>query len=219
MMALLRYAFLKSAREKFLVALLISPAVMLLAPLLGVAALALLQGHGTWPLSIDPRWPPFATSRLMASVGVMLSAISAGAGGFWIFRRERANHSLGSFALAIQTRAIALAATIYGSFAGIVSFLLVVACATALTSCVPPNVWITFAMSIASSLFASALGTALVALSSEASMLMPLYAGSVLVSLLLLNAKNHLFFVAMAAAGAVLLTAGASILMRRRCAT
>ena len=45
MRALLRYAILKTSREQLLPALVFSPAVVFLAPLLGVAGYTLVKGN------------------------------------------------------------------------------------------------------------------------------------------------------------------------------
>jgi hypothetical protein len=214
MRALLRYAILKSAREKLLAALLVAPAVMLVAPFLGGLAAAALMGPGS---ALRPK--DFGTTQwagMMATVGAVISSLSAGVGGFWIFRREMANHSLGSFALASRPHAIALAATIYGTAAGMLSFLILAGCTTILTQHLPPHGTV-FVAAFVSSLAASALGAALITVSSETTMLVPVYAGSLLVSILLVTTKGTTFLLAALAASALLVTAS-SMLMRRRCA-
>jgi hypothetical protein len=213
MMALLRYALLKSAREKFLAALLVAPAVMLVAPFLGGLAAAALMGPGS---ALRPK--DFGTTHwagMMATVGAVISSLSAGVGGFWIFRREMANHSLGSFALAARPHAIALAATIYGTAAGMASFLILAGCTSILTGHLPPHATV-FLFALVSSLAASALGAALITVSSETTMLVPVYAGSLVIAMLVAT-KGTIFLLA-ALAASVLFAAASSMLMRRRCA-
>jgi hypothetical protein len=214
MIALLHYALLKSAREKFLAALLAGPAVMIVAPFLGALVGALLGAPGTALRPSDFGRTEWA--GMMAAAGVMISSLSAGAGGFWIFRREMANRSLGLFVLAARPRAIALAATIYGAAAGMAAFLIIVACTAVLTRHLPPDGMV-FLAAFVCTLAASALGAVLITVSPEKGMLVPLYAGSIAMSVLVTRSKGNTYLLAVLAAG-LLLAATAAMLMRRRCA-
>jgi hypothetical protein len=217
MTALLRYAILKSMRENLLIAVLISPAVLLASPLLVTAGLDLVEGRATYPFAIVTI-SPAASSELLIAIAVAVSSLAAGAGSFWIFRPEAANRSIGFFLLAARPRAIALTATIYGACAGIASYLLALACVVVLTSHLHSHGWMFFSFVVVNSLFASALGTALVGISPEVTMLVPGYAGSMAVSFLLLNTKGPMVILVLTVAGALLLITAASMLVRRRCA-
>lgn len=217
MIALLRYSILKSRRENFLFALLFSPAIMILAPLLGTVAYWMTRGVITWPLSADPTLPASNTARVMGIGGSFLSTIAAGVGGFWIFRQEMFNRTLGFFILAVRPRSIAVAATIYGATAGVASYLVIVASGAALTAHLPQQPARQLLLTIACCLAASALGITLLSFSSEISMLMPVYAGSIALAGLVSTSESPVLAAAVAAGGG-LLTTIASFMLRRRCA-
>lgn len=217
MIALLHYALLKSSRERFLYALIFSPAIMILAPLLGVTGYHAFRRETIFPVTFDLRQSALSTSREMTIVSVVLCSLAAAGGGFWIFRREAANRSLGFLALAVRPQAIAVAATIYGALAGAVSFLVMLLCTVALTTAVPLDVVPLFTAAVLACAVSSALGVTLMAWSSDTTMLFPVYGGALAVVVTILNGRNTLIWAA-AIAATLMLTLAASRLMRRQCA-
>ena len=221
MTALLRYAILKSLRDGTLAALLIAPAVMVLAPLLGVSAFHAIRGQGTYPLELDPNMPPAATATGIATVGAIISTLASGLAAFWLFRREVATRTLGSLMLAARSRTIALSAVTYAAAGGIGAFLLCVSAIFLFTMHLPSKGITLLLIAAGSCLVAGATGVLLLTFSPDRSMVAPVGAGSLLVAFLtfqLRSASAGAAFVAVAATCAVLFSV-AAILLERRCAT
>ena len=121
MIAILRYAFLKNKRDGSLAAFLLGPIIMLSAPLLGVAAF--LKGGPVYPLSLDPQWSAARTAANMAPAAMCAVAFFAALAGFWGFRSEIANRSIGSFVLAARPATIQTASALFGAAAGFAGYL------------------------------------------------------------------------------------------------
>lgn len=215
MIALLRYAILKSAREKFLFALLLAPSVILLSPLLAISAVSLAKGQAAYPMSFDARISPAAAARMGGEIAMAMASLAAGAGGFWIFRREMANRSVSFFLLAARPQAVAFAATIYGFLAGMTASLIVMSGLAALTLHWPAS-GRAFLIAMVSSLATSAMGTLLVTISSEESMLLPVFGGSCVIAVSLMSAKTPAALPA-AVVAILLFAVSSSLLLRWRC--
>lgn len=92
MRALLRFALIKTLRERSLIALLAGPLVLIGSPMVSLHVVAQMPGHH---FRIDE------PARLAFAVASATGAIAmAGAAAFWIFRREIADRSLGIVFLA-----------------------------------------------------------------------------------------------------------------------
>jgi hypothetical protein len=219
--ALLRYAILKSLRDGTLAALLLAPAVMVLAPLLGVSAFHAIRGQGTYPLELDPNMPPAATAMGISLAGAIISTLGSGLAAFWLFRREVATHTLGSLMLAARSRTIVLSAVAYAATGGIGAFLFCVLMVLLFTLHLPSEGLTILLLAACSSLLASATGVLLLTFSSDRSMLAPLGATSIFVAFLTFQLRSVPAGIAVAAvafAGIVLFSV-AAVLLERRCAT
>jgi hypothetical protein len=216
MKALLRYAFVKSSREHLLFGLLLAPMVMTTVPMLGIGLLLAVRGQGLFPLHF-PEYSPESTAGFLGICAVVLSAIVAAVGAFSIFRSEVANRTVGLFFLAKYPRAVSLASTVYGLLAGVASYVLASAGIRVLTDSPPPGDRSELLIAVIAAMAGSALGSALVAISPEMIVLVPAYAGAILVAIVLLDSTDMRSFIIIPAI-AVVLTAFAPILLRRRCA-
>lgn len=216
MIPLLRYAFLRSSRESLLYSLLFGPGVMLISPLLVIAVFLFFRGQATYPMSLDDNLTPEETARLAGEIGRILCVLSASFASFLIFRQELANRSLGFFLLAIRSRSVVLAATVYGVLAGFSGLLVLVVGVAALTAHWPPVTPALFASLIVSTVAAAALGAAVAAISPEQSMAVAAAAGSLLFAMILEKWRTPVLLLLILITG-VLLIEGASAILRRRC--
>lgn len=222
MIALLRYAFLKSARENFLAAIFAGPVIMLVAPVLGIAVMLTVSGRGAYPLRL-PGLSATSTSAGMTWAALMLATISAATGGFWIFRREVVTRDIGVFVLAKPPRMIALAATTYGASVAISAYLISVAFTGIMTGGLPPVIGTQVGLAILSCVATSALGAALVTLSTDTTMMIPLYAMTIWLTVLLVESdillESRMVFLLTTLVTTALLVEASAFLLRRRCAT
>lgn len=216
MNALLRYALVKSWRDHLLYGLLVSPTVITCAPLLGIAMFDAVRGHGAFPLR-GSATSPAAAAALLGICNVVISAIVAAVGAFTIFRSEVANRSVGLFLLARHPRAVSMASTVYGFFAGVSSYVVARSVIALLTRSQPPDTRPELLIAVIAAVAGSALGSALVAISPEMIVLVPAYAGSVIVAAFLLRSPNLVWIGGVLATAALLVTF-TPILLRRRCA-
>lgn len=215
MIALLRYAVLRSSRESLLYALLFGPSAMLTSPILVTATYLFLTGHGIYPMSMTSLTPA-ANARLVGEIGRFLCSLSAGFAGFAIFRQEMANRSLGFFLLAVRPRAIILAATIYGVIAALAGLLLLVAGVAALTAAWPPYTPALLGTLICSAVVSGALGALIASISPDPTMLVATAVGSLAVTMVLERWPTPPTMVLFLATGGILIAVSSTIL-RRRC--
>lgn len=215
MIALLRYAFLKSSRENLLSGLITGPLVALFVPVFGMAAgrvVAQMTG-GMMP----PRVSGASISSGLTGAAMVLAAISAATGGFWILRREVATREIGLFALATRFGTISLAATTYGALIASSVYLVSIGLVRIITGQFPPDIVAISIFTILTCIALSALGSALVALSPDANMMVPLYA--LTLGTLIFTDQAMKLYSAPLVVAAVLLLGTSAVLMRRRCAT
>ena len=217
MIALFRYAYFKSVRDHLLAALLLTPPMMVFAPLFGLGLLAAITRHGGFPFVLGPQNAPGTTATLLSSAAVTIATLVAGVGAFMIFRTEVATRAIGLFLLAGRTRAVAATAAIYGAAAGIVSYLLALMVIGALTLERPLSLGHHLAVAVVASCAAAAAGVLMVSLSAEVTMLVPLYAVGAAVAVGLLQVRTLLPYV-IALAAAVVVAAITPLVMRRACA-
>jgi hypothetical protein len=215
MSALLRYALMKSTREHLLAGLLLAPLVLAIAPMLGLAAINLFRGWPVYPFHL-PDATPEKTFEIFGVVVLIVSALAAGVGAFWIFRSEIASRAVHFFFLAQHPRAVPAASATYGFIAGVIAYSIACTAITLLTGAASLNAARDLAIAVASIWIASALGSLFVAISSEAAILVVLYAGVLAASTALLQHANVLRVVIAVLVAAALLPA-AAIVLRRRC--
>lgn len=216
MSALLRYAVVKSLREHLLAGLVLAPLVLTCAPLFGVALFGMLRGQPVYPMHI-PDESPGETAATFGVVIVIVSALSAAIGAFWIFRREIASRAVGFFFLARPPRIVSMASAMYGFAAGAVAFLLAQTAMVVLTATPPENLAREVGLAMISIAFGSALGALLVAISTETAILVVAYV-LVIAAVELLRPGNLLRTVAALLLAAAMLQT-ATIVLRWRCAS
>jgi hypothetical protein len=217
MSALLRYAFMKSTRDHLLPGLLLAPLVLVCAPLFGMAFVALSRGEPVYPLHL-PDGSPQQTSEIFGVVAVVVSALVAGIGSFWVFRSEIASRTVHFFFLAHPPRTVSAASAIYGFIAGVLACGISRTAIMVLTATPQEHAARDFAVAAVSAWIASALGALLVAISSEAAILVIVYA-VVLAATTQLQRSATLFPLAIAILFGAALLQGAAVVLRWRCAS
>ena len=122
MRSLLRYAFLKSARDKSLWAFLAVPTVFIGAPIIGIAVEAASRGQRAHPASLSQTSLDQSEIAYALAVAVITCA-NVGAAAFWAFRSDLANRSLAFMLLALpRTIAAPAAAALFAWLVGAASF-------------------------------------------------------------------------------------------------
>jgi hypothetical protein len=208
MKALLRYAFLKSWRDRSLIAFTLFTGTSLLSGRLAVALAEVIRG-----VEIG-----FAPNEALVGMSVAGSTAMASLSGFWVLRLEIRDRSVGSMLLATRPLLIAVSVMIYSALIGLVSFLITV---PALGLRVPPEVE-TFGnlllIAVCSFVVAAALGFTMAVISPEPPMAIPTWIGSALIVVSSFHlAGATLVFGAALAAGAILIST-TTLLLERRCA-
>ena len=217
MSALLRYAFMRGMRENFLLPLLFFPAASSATPLLAIGVYNLIKGQGTWPLSLARNLSAANSVQILTQSALIAAATMAGTGAFWVFRSEMTGRSIGLFALARRAGVVAATSTLFGTVAGVVAYGLNVAVLALLTGATAGRGGALTASVLLLSIFGSALGTLLVAVSQDLSMLIPVYAITTLAGVRLVDHPSVALSLTVIAAAAVVILA-APFFWRRRCA-
>ena len=217
MNALLRYAIMKGVREHYLTVLLFTPSLMFVTPLLATAVFEVIRGRGRWPLGLYKTISPEAATNILAVPALLLSVVIAGTGAFWVFRMEIAARTIGFFYLARRSGVVAAAATIFGATVGMLSYVISTALIGFLTASIPSKIGQYVVAAAIASLFAAALGTLLVGVSADLSMLIPIYPATIAVTVMLVENPSLALSLSTIGAAALVAVAGA-FLWRRRCA-
>lgn len=207
MTGLLRYAFLKNARDGTLLTLLLAPMVMLVVP----TVIILLNDR-----SSKLRIPPEASNMLTIMMGVLM----AGLAGFLLYRTEIANHSIGSLMLATRPSTLALSSAIYGCAVGLGAAITTVAGMFATGAPLPakPLEWLVRAFVL--TLMAASVATTAVTLTRSAAAIGWMYAAMVFFIGSFAEAELDVAWLAVLALtlSAVSL-AVSTVLLERRCAS
>lgn len=215
MSALLRYAILKSRRDGTLAALLLAPSVMIGAPTLIGILIQIVRGEATYPIAI--RAGQLDGPAVFGPALVVIAATIAGVAGFWSFRGEAASRSAGFFFLARRPAEVSVAAAVFGTAAAICSYGIGLLTIAAFCAALPPRVGSQFVALLVASCVAAALGAAAVAISSEVTMLVPVYIAAVAVAVVFVRSfdPRSLGVAAVVVALLMILT---PLLWRYRCA-
>lgn len=216
MIAILRYAVLKSQRDRSLPIFAATPAVIALAILLGTT---LADRRFTYPLYIHQGWSPAQnaaiTATITACVAVFLTSMTA----FWTFRPEVATRSIGAFLMGTRAAAIAIALVIFAAAIGIVSWLGSVGVIVLLTSVFPANFAAVLLLVVVFSILAAAIGALIVTINTQPSTLIWAYVGSMVIVIGLSNGKHLTAAMVSAVVLSILCMIGCAFLLERRCAT
>ena len=216
MMAILRYAVLKSVRDRSLPIFAGTPSAMALAILLGTTAAG---HHLVYPLYIYHDWPPAqnaaVASAITAAVAVFLTSMTA----FWTFRPEVATRAIGAFLMGTRAAAVARALVIFAAVIGIASWLASVGVIVLLTSVFPSNFAAVLLAVVIFSILAAAIGALIVTINTQPSMMIWAYLGSMVFVAWLSNGRHVTGTMVSAVVLSIVCTIGCAFLLERRCAT
>jgi len=216
MRALLRYAILKTSREQLLPGLILAPGMLFLAPLLGIAIDNGRRGQQVFPMSLDVRLGPRGSVAMMMGVVLLLTAVVSGIAAFRMFRSEVMSKAVGSFYLATPPRTVSIGTTIYGAMVGTAAYLIAIAILSTLSATLPSEFGRNLAIAVITAAFSSALGSLTLAISDDFTMLVPVCAGGLAVSVALTKSGGTIPMAA-AVVGIAVMMAVAQIIWRRRC--
>jgi hypothetical protein len=211
--ALCVYVGLKTVRSRFAAAILLTPVVMSVAPLLGLIAEAHLRHRAIYPFALKGLSSATTLSGLAYIVAV-LAALAGGGAAFWIFRSEIADRSVGSLVLATKPLSICVVAMIYGIVAGLSSYAIAMPVCSALTGALAPAAGPALALTVLLTVASSSLGVILATLSPDPAMLLPLVFATIFLALLFADPRDT----AAIAAVSFVLPVAAARLLERRCA-
>ncbi len=209
MMALLRYAFLKSKRDGSLAAWLVWPILTGVGWRVAITIMAMPQGYDT--VIRDPH--AVHDLRMMAGATAwFLAALSA----FWTFRGETATRSIGAFLFAARPLTIAVSLVVFGTAIGVMATLLT----TALLASLPRQVFLMVREGLVASFVGAAMGELAVMISAQPMMIVGALFGLPLITALLTEMKPTTTLQTLVWVGVAILCVGLSaILLERRCAT
>jgi len=214
MIALLRYLYLKSARDSSLIAFLLIPALVPVAALSGVT----LKGHLQYPFYMDALYTPVQNATLATTIAMGTSVLFAGIASFWTLRAEIATRSVGSFLFAARPITIALALILFAATIGLAGWLCAVALTGALTTAVMPHLALITLKVVVALIAASAAGALVVTISPQPGMIIGSYLGLIVLHLLLATSKGWVQLL-VAVVVVIVCTLLAAFLLERRCAT
>lgn len=209
MIALLRYMFLKSWRDRSLIAFTLFSAGSMLTARIGIAVVELIRGVRLMDESFGPDMMP----------GLVFGSVTmATIASFWVLRVEIRDWSIGSVLLAVRAPLIASAVTIYAVLIGMVSFLLSI---PMVGTQVPRDIGSfgnLVSFTILSLIVGGASGIAIAAVSPEPPMIIVACAAVITIIVAAFTVIESAA-IAGAVVATVLLIATTSLLLERRCAS
>jgi len=214
MIALLRYLYLKSARDSSLIAFLLVPMLVPVAALSGVT----LKSHLQYPFYMDALYTPVQNATLAATIAMAISVLFASIAAFWTLRAEIATRSVGSFLFAARPLTVALALILFAATIGLAGWLGGVALTGALTTAVMPHLALITLKVVVALIAASAAGALVVTISPQPGMIIGSYLGCVVLIPLVAKSKGSVQLL-VAVVVAIVCTLLAAFLLERRCAT
>jgi hypothetical protein len=215
MKALLRYVMIKSVREKHLLALLIGPALLILAPVGGFMLRALVTGNPIYPFVFDANLSAEKSRAVLADVAVVISAFGTGAATFWIFRKEIADRSVASLVLASRPLLLVVTAIAYGVTIGFAACLVALGTISITTLSMPQTLLRVLFPAFIAIVIASVVGVAAASIQPEPGMFFVM--GIVVVICTMFTLRTPGAWIA-AAVSTIVLPVIASFLLERRCA-
>lgn len=215
MMALLRYAFLKSMRDGSLPAFLFLP---MLVPSGALAGVTLAKGQWHYPFYMNVQYTPVQNATLAATIVMALSVFLSGIPAFWTFRPEIETRSIGALLLAARPVTIALALILFAASIGLLGWMGAVALIGALTGALPSHLALMTLKVATGSLAASSAGALVVTISPQPFMVVGSYLGCLFLIPWLADSKGSVQLV-VALVASIVCTALSAFLLERRCAT
>ena len=209
MSAILRYLFVKSWRDRSLIAFSVFTAGSILIPRVAIALVEAFRGRHI----VEEGWV-----RDLVPVSAAASMIMATMAAFWVLRQEIGDRSIASIVLAARASVIAVAVTIYATLVGLASLLF----ALPIVGIHMPRELGSFGgflgIAVCTFVIAGSLGLAMATISPEPPMLVPAFA----LAALLVGTAFNVGKASTVAVGGVLVTAIlltiSSRMMERRCA-
>jgi hypothetical protein len=212
--AILRYAFLKSRRDGSLAAFLIMPIFMPMAALCGATMAKGLR----YPLFMNVEYTPVQNATLVADVATVVFIVFSALPAFWTLRSEIASRAIGSFLFGVRPLTAVLALILFAAAVGVTGWLGAVLMIGALTSAFPPDLPMRALQVVLSCLAGSASGALVVTISSQPAMIVCSYLGCLLFIPWMSKAPMASFAITALVLSAVWISI-AAFLLERRCAT
>jgi hypothetical protein len=216
MIALLRYAYLKSVRDGSLIAFLLPATLVSLSGLTGVTLDAEHRLH--YPFFMNVHFSPVQNATLAAQVALAVSVLFSVIPAFWTFRPEIASRSIGSFFLATRPLTVASALILFAAAVGVAGWFGAMAVIGALTTALPAQLALMALKVAAGCLAASAVGALIVSISPQPGMIIGSYVGCVVLVPWVEKSKSSLQLIA-AVVASIVCAALSAYLMERRCAS
>lgn len=173
MRALIRYAGLKTTRERFMLSLIFVPLVFIGTSVAFLLVSAIVLQNGQYPIFLarTASWTIVNVLVTIAAVGTSLCAAMAA---FWIFRQEIEDHSISAFVLATRPLFLSITASAYGTLTGIVSFIILLPLLWIVIGTFPSGLITTLLLVIVSVMLTSTCAATFASKSSDYGMLLPI---------------------------------------------
>lgn len=215
MIAMLRYALLKSRRDGSVYAFVLLPTLFPLAALCGVT---IAEGRWHYPLMMNARFTPIQNATLCAQISLTICVVFTVLPAFWTMRPEIATRSVASFFFAARPVTVAASMILFAFAIGLASWIGAITMIRLLTDAMPPNVAFMTLKAAMGCLAASAVGTVLVTISSQPAMIIGAYVASAAAIPWMESSKSALFALVMGAVS-IVCAALAGFILERRCAS
>ncbi|HZP92322.1 MAG TPA: hypothetical protein VFB20_05510 [Burkholderiales bacterium] len=220
MTAVLRYALLKSWRDRSLVAFMVWPVLSAVGPWTAMT----LQRHVGARMGPSPDEVVQISGMIGAMTGISLASMFA----FWTFRGEVATRAIGAFLFATRPLTVIASLIVFGTLGGLASTLIAEGTLGVLIGGIPPiHLGSVVLRVVVSSFTGAALGALAVTISSQPTMMIgalwatygiltiPLIVKSESIERHVATLPEYVYFVAVA----IMATGLAAFLLERRCAT
>jgi hypothetical protein len=215
MMALLRFAFLKSMRDHSLPAFV---SIVVLVPFAALAGATLGKGHWHYPFYLNAQYTPLQNANLAGAIVLVIAVFFSAIPAFWTFRPEIETRSIGSLLLAARPLTVALALILFAASIGLMGWIGAMAVIGALTGALPSHLALMTLKLATGVLAASSIGALVVTVSPQPFMIVCSYLACLFLVPFVASSKGWLQILA-ALVAAILCTALTTFLLERRCAT
>lgn len=215
MRAIFRYLYLKSRRDHSLVAFVFTPVFVPLAAVLGVT---ISKGHLRYPFFLNDQYTPSQNAALAMLIASIMAVLFANIATFWTLRAEIATSSINAFVFGVRPSTIIIALILFGSVMGVVSAAGATGMVWVLTTSLPPKLGLLALKLPLGFIAGSAIGAFVVTLSPQPAMMVCSYIGCLILVPFVEKEPVPVQFVVLSSV-AIVCTALAVFLLRRRCAT
>jgi hypothetical protein len=213
--ALLRYAYLKSLRDSSMIAFV---GLLMMFPVAALGGATLGKGHLHFPFYMDAQFSPVQNATLAGQMTTGLCVLFTVITAFWTFRPEIATRSIGSFLFAARPLTVTVALILFAAAIGLAGWIGGMAMISVLTTAIPPQLAMMALKVAVGTLAASAFGTLIVTISPNPGMIIGAYLGCAVSIVWVAKAKSSSQLI-VAVAVAIVCATLAAFLLERRCAT